>query len=724
MEHKRKSLLATQVKWGAPVGSAGSASTPSDAASRLDALIMADPEKRVIRIPRIRPPFSAAAFGSSLDELIASSPNFKAVPRVQYTSNSDVNVRQSAQPGVPVVVEGLHNHPSWNTELFSPDWLLDKSGIAAISARNVHTRTDQEIPLVEFLAKTRAMSHLAVGGEQERLYGKDVPCPAKYRKFLHEAGVVDPSMAPDGQNLLKNLPKNEQPETLMCYLGVGDTFTPAHTDLCASQGHNLMTYTENDGSSWWFMTASANAWAVRDYFHRVLKNDLDHESHIVTLDELRKAPFPVYITKQKLGDLVLVPPRSAHQVVNAGGLTIKTSWSRMTLDGLALALRYELPLYRRVCRTETYRVKSTIYHTLLRTIDDVKANKGGSKESGKNLLKLLPLFDLMLVDEYAEPTDKVTVLPSADDSEDGDGSNSTQFTCDFCGADIWQAFFECRNCVSGARKPVPKGTGFHICPGCYTEGRSCECSSMSPLLCRPWKALVDVRKAAMSALLQVSTATSVPRQLKELLSKKKGIFRAALLLLKRRTELAGDSSKHCTVARDTAFNHEEAAFQLLRCKPCHSAMCFAHALHERYIHSTNALFAHTEDETHDVFHKAHRTCRITYEQSLPLLKKEELRSPFPDPFAQLACLARTYTTCRPVAPQLKWKSGFYDFTVTITESDTDVEAVAPPPASTMVPSAPQLPPPPRKVRYILDYCRGSADVATTPNETHRQSRVQ
>lgn len=133
----------------------------------------------------------------------------------------------------------------------------------------------------------------------------------------------------------------------MCYLGIGDTFTPCHKDLCASSGHNLMCYTEKGGSSFWFMTATSSANAAAEYFSTKLGQELDHENHVITVEELAKAPFKVYITEQKLGDLVLVPPRSCHQVVNSGGITIKTSWSRMTLEGLFLALRYELPLYRR-----------------------------------------------------------------------------------------------------------------------------------------------------------------------------------------------------------------------------------------------------------------------------------------------------------------------------------------------------------------------------------------
>lgn len=132
----------------------------------------------------------------------------------------------------------------------------------------------------------------------------------------------------------------------MCYLGVGNTFTPCHKDLCGSSGQNLMTYAEEGASSTWLMTKSAAAHTVSEFFH-ALGQELDHEAHVVTVSELKDADFDVFYVEQNLGDLVLLPPRSCHQVVNRGGLTIKTSWSRMTLKGLALALYYELPLYRR-----------------------------------------------------------------------------------------------------------------------------------------------------------------------------------------------------------------------------------------------------------------------------------------------------------------------------------------------------------------------------------------
>lgn len=139
----------------------------------------------------------------------------------------------------------------------------------------------------------------------------------------------------------------EKVESIMCYLGIRDTFTPAHKDLCASSGHNLMCHTEDGGASFWFMTASSNAREVDSYFSNEIGKELDWEDHVASVEDFAKAPFTVYIVEQTLGDLVLVPPRSCHQVVNYGGLTVKTSWSRMTVSNISTAIYHELPMYRR-----------------------------------------------------------------------------------------------------------------------------------------------------------------------------------------------------------------------------------------------------------------------------------------------------------------------------------------------------------------------------------------
>lgn len=69
-----------------------------------------------------------------------------------------------------------------------------------------------------------------------------------------------------------------------------------------------MCYTEDGGSSFWFMTSPLDCSVVADHFQK-LGHELDWEDHVATLEELASASFDVFVLEQKLGDLVLVPPR-------------------------------------------------------------------------------------------------------------------------------------------------------------------------------------------------------------------------------------------------------------------------------------------------------------------------------------------------------------------------------------------------------------------------------
>lgn len=129
----------------------------------------------------------------------------------------------------------------------------------------------------------------------------------------------------------------------MTYIGPGNTYTPAHKDSSASIGQNLMVHSRS--SSWWFLTPSTSANLASAYW-RHLGHELDLESYLATVEEWAAAPFEVYVCEQKKGDMILVPGRSCHQVINTG-FTAKIAWSRMTPWSLGVALREELPIYQR-----------------------------------------------------------------------------------------------------------------------------------------------------------------------------------------------------------------------------------------------------------------------------------------------------------------------------------------------------------------------------------------
>ena len=217
-----------------------------------------------------------------------------------------------------------------------------------------------------------------------------------------------------------------------------------------------------------------------------------------------------------------------------------------------------------MCRLEQYRVKTIIYRSLLyyanalervlkqdeSTEKDPSAlvDYSSSQESGRGsttpvpkppqhnkddlaerLRILVRLFDEVLREEYAvrhkslslvneepasantTPTKRLRFAQASDRPErkDAERRPSCNFMCDFCGADIFQSFFECRACRaselggSNTGAELQAGDGLLLCPGCYVEGRSCQCEEMTPMQCRPFDSLLQDRNHAAKLVAQV-----------------------------------------------------------------------------------------------------------------------------------------------------------------------------------------------------------------------------
>ncbi|KAF9646384.1 hypothetical protein BDM02DRAFT_3171746, partial [Thelephora ganbajun] len=424
----------------------------------------------------------------TLEFLLASGPRFRTTDRISADSSAPkqiASIKDYEQRNVPLVVQDLHRHPDW-PEFFTPQWLESHYGSQMVEVRNVHgERLDRESSVTELIDSLRKAPRFAHQGERERLYGKDMHCPAEWSSWIKTSGVLPDAIIPGATGDI--LP--ETVETLMSYLGVSDTFTPLHKDPCASYGQNIMCYTEDGGSSFWFMTSPSDCGTVADYF-RGLGHELDWEDHVATLKEFAKAPFDVYICEQKLGDLVLVPPRSFHQVVNAGGITIKTSWSRMSIRSLEVSLYHELPIYRRVCRPEIYRVKRTIYDTLVQRTTALETLVHDTSDSTftsvnplcKEVARLIELLDDVLEQEYSTQHRRLRVTNNFTPGSHG-------HACDFCGADIFLSSFQCESCSS----EDDSGDPISLCPTCVVEGRTCKCRSMEPVQSGSFRELLGNR---------------------------------------------------------------------------------------------------------------------------------------------------------------------------------------------------------------------------------------
>lgn len=187
----------------------------------------------------------------------------------------------------------------------------------------------------------------------KNLYGKDLSCPEEWRDLLSE--IIPSSIKMKGPNdLLRYLPVEIQPESLMIYIGGHETHTPFHVDVCGSLGQNIMIAKSNSkAQALWTIVPSkwrdnaSKYWGGIEYSSNSnpdikIKPSMLGYPNAIELDgllidnedEFKNAPFPVYHFPQDIGDLIIIPPDSPHQVRNINGATIKAAWNRITPESL------------------------------------------------------------------------------------------------------------------------------------------------------------------------------------------------------------------------------------------------------------------------------------------------------------------------------------------------------------------------------------------------------
>jgi len=215
----------------------------------------------------------------------------------------------------------------------------------------------------------------------------------------------------------------------MTYIGHQSTHTPLHRDRCASVGQNLMVHASPNAEALWLICETGDAEKVGLHIRPVVAESggkgrrrrgskvvkggadkegkekekekektsaetkadeegkeeedtsvLEYEKHLASLEEMVRAEFAVYVGCQRVGEMVLLPPRATHQVVNRHGLSAKIAWSRVTSESLGLAVERDLPLYNLLrvpevrgprfafsdvlMRAQIYRIRLTLHHAV------------------------------------------------------------------------------------------------------------------------------------------------------------------------------------------------------------------------------------------------------------------------------------------------------------------------------------------------------------------------
>jgi hypothetical protein len=476
-----------------------------------------------------------------LKSLVEATPNFSYVDRISCDMIEQQGMAAFEKlvllhvivGGKPLVIDGFEDRlDPWT---FQPKWLKDNCGDKVEHACNMTSKEALTLTMGHYLKNMKLLTDQFFekpGAYREkarqRVYLKDIDCPGVWwdkvkehippaLAYLNEstgdlggAGSAQESnitgrklgkgIARAG-DLMSSLPTEMRAENLMCYIGHEGTYTPAHREMCASLGQNIMVEAsgninedgtpEKPGSSIWFMTESKDRHLVSEYWLSVLGHDIEVENHFAQVVAWKKAPFGVYVVEQRPGDFILIPPLAPHQVWNRGTRTMKVAWNRTTVETLEMAMGEALPRSRIVCRDEQYKNKAIVYFTLQKygnllgsaqqQASRMPADAGHQlmysgkiKALQKDFKRLFSMYRQILLSEMFNPEERDT--PKNIEYVPFDSN----VTCAYCRGNIFNRFLSCGSCkdmLGHLENGEDEGDPYDVCMDCYAMGRSCFCVS-------------------------------------------------------------------------------------------------------------------------------------------------------------------------------------------------------------------------------------------------------
>ncbi|RAL05690.1 putative JmjC domain protein [Aspergillus ibericus CBS 121593] len=473
---------------------------------------------------RPRAAFEPLSPDLDLKSLVEATPNFEYAARIHCDAIDENGLEifeklvllHVVRGGKPLVVEGFDR---WlDGSIFSEKWLRNHYSAKTEIARNLTTKTDLPLTIGHYLKNMPLLTNQwneynYKDPDRQRIYLKDIDCPPEWYEQLKKIippglfylntsaqafegpgattsahGRHDKNSGPDSLiarpgDLMSCLPPGMRAENLMCYIGHEGTYTPAHQEMCASLGQNIMVEATDGsaeygketkpGSSVWFMTESKDRKAVSEYWMSMLGHDIDIEDHFAQINAWKAAPFKTYVVEQRPGDFILVPPLAAHQVWNRGTRTIKVAWNRTTTETLEKALEVALPDARMVCRDEQYKNKAIVFYSLEHY--STLLSKAGADDSNhptiqliqKDFEHLFALFtEIILSESFSDklPEEDVEYVPF-----------DSNITCSYCRGNIFNRFLTCPSCVGPS--VTDEEDTYDVCMECYAMGRSCACIS-------------------------------------------------------------------------------------------------------------------------------------------------------------------------------------------------------------------------------------------------------
>ncbi|KAG9040364.1 hypothetical protein FS837_000733 [Tulasnella sp. UAMH 9824] len=289
-----------------------------------------------------------------------------------------------------------------------------------------------------------------------------------------------------------------------------------------------------------------------------------------------------------------------------------------------------------------------------------------------SIRRLLPYLDQALVSEW-----------------DPNHSTFTRYSgvqipvCNFCGADIFQSFFECGQCIAlavDAAEDLASKT-YQICATCYVEGRSCKCIIMEPMQRWPFLDLLAVRNRAAAIVGSSDAWDMTPGWLDN--NETNRVFQAAVELRRKRLERKPNAPRIMRCSNPHGDAHDVKWDGNSYCSGCNRGLCHRHCLLLRCSHTSDSILD-TRSRNDPTYHAKHIGKRTVSNNPLkPLNEKEkylvvfgrpndEHRAPPRDlqPSLRLTWAAIEFPDCHPIDVG-RSKLGFYDEEMYGLDDDSD-----------------------------------------------------
>ncbi|KAL2854826.1 hypothetical protein BJY01DRAFT_231789 [Aspergillus pseudoustus] len=342
--------------------------------------------------------------------------------------------------GRPFTIRGFHQSAEWQKVPLNRESLVTLSPSGVIPVTNCETGRNLKMRLRDLSSQA---NHARTGSLRESLYAKDLQCPKEWESSFQ--AIIPSSLLHLGPlDLFRFLPKEIAPEVLMAYVGTKNSFSGFHRCFSATVAVNLMIESEGNGPGSICFGTDTSSQKKFDEFMVELGKSAHTDWANVPIDKLRSADFPIYVTDQRPGDLVVFPSASAHQVWNISAMVTRLVWNIMHHTSVSTFFNYVEPVYQKHCHPDTGRVPLIPLYALQ-----------SGRCTGEDQRRLWNIFRSQFLEENIERVSSVPIKLV--------DTQGAVVECNFCGLTIWNRHLHCEKCGD-----------FDLCLTCFISGRSCK----------------------------------------------------------------------------------------------------------------------------------------------------------------------------------------------------------------------------------------------------------